>query len=131
MGTDGRQACAIVSRMFPFERLVVWQAAHALAVRLYRDVTPWEDRDLRAQIRRCAASVPANIAEGAGSESQPQFAKYVGFANASASELRYHLRFAHDVGLISPARYAEYDEAATSIRRMLNSLQKRLRHPSP
>lgn len=113
--------------MFPFERLEVWSLAHALAVELFRVTVPWREWELKSQLRRCSASVAANIAEGAGAASQPLFSRFIGIAQGSATELRYHLLYARDVGLLAPERYKELDARAQRVRRMLVGLQTALR----
>ncbi|MGH6914025.1 MAG: four helix bundle protein [Gemmatimonadales bacterium] len=53
--------------MQPFRKLKVWQKAHALTLELYRITRafPTEERyGLTSQVRRSAASVGANLAEG-------------------------------------------------------------------
>lgn len=113
--------------MHPFERLIAWQRAHAVAVELYSLSAAWRDWDLRSQLRRCASSVAANIAEGAGCESQAAFARFIAFAQASASELRYHLRYAHDVGLLPATAFTDLDHRTQEVSRMLVALHRRLR----
>lgn len=112
--------------MFPFERLLVWQRAHRFAVDLYARSAEWPDRELQVQIRRAAQSVAAIIAEGAGCESQGQFARYLGFAQASSSEVRNHLRFAREIGTVSPDAWSQLDEAMQEIRKMLHALRLRV-----
>ncbi len=113
--------------MFPFERLEVWRRAHEVAVALHATTSSWRDWGLRSQMRRCAVSVAAIIAEGAGCESQPLFARYLAVAQASASELRYHLRFARDVGSLGDDEHAHLDAAVEEVRRMLTGLSRRVR----
>lgn len=113
--------------MQPFEQLLVWQKAHAVAVALFQASTPWREFELRAQLRRCAMSVAANIAEGAGTDSAGLFARYLSHAQASASELRYHLRLAHDVGLMTTTDHSEFDTRVQEVRRMLHGLTLRIR----
>ena len=78
-------------------------------------------------MRRCAISVAANIAEGAGSDSELHFARYVGIARASAAELRYHLIYARDVGYVTADAYAALDDELDQIRRMLTVLARTIR----
>jgi four helix bundle protein len=97
--------------MFPFERLLVWQPSHRFAV------------DLHAQPRRATRSVAANVAEGAGSDSQGQFARDLSFAQASASEVRNRLRFAPDIGPIPPEARSQQGEEMQEVRKMLHVLR--------
>ena len=112
--------------MHPFEKLLVWQRAHALAVRLHGISAPWRDFAMRDQVRRAAYSVPANIAEGAGGDSQRHLAKYVGIALASAAELRSLIILARDVSLLDTRSAAALDDEAEQLRRMLMALRKRV-----
>ena len=54
--------------MSAHERLVAWQRSHELVLAVYRITAGWpvaERYGLRAQVRRAAVSIPADIAEGA------------------------------------------------------------------
>jgi four helix bundle protein len=119
--------------MHPYQRLVVWQRAHTLAASLYDAAALDESPRYRAlvdQLRRCAGSIAANIAEGAGSGSQSSFARYLGIALASAHELESHLLLARDVGCATPANSARYAMSIESIKRMLTVLQRRVKTPT-
>jgi four helix bundle protein len=112
-----------------FRELLVWQKAHALTLALYkvtRDFPRDERYGLIAQVRRAAASVPANLAEGCGRRTTADFGRFVQMAIGSASELEYHLVLAADLGFLPPDQYAELDGRATEVKRMLTGLAKKL-----
>lgn len=116
----------------PYQRLVVWQRAHQLAVSLYEAAALDESQRYRSlvdQIRRCAASISANIAEGAGSSSQTSFARYLGIALGSAHELENHFLLARDIGCASGAKSEGYLASIESIKRMLTALQRTVKTP--
>jgi four helix bundle protein len=74
--------------------LVVWQKAHGFVLRVYSlsATFPHDERfGLTAQIRRAAASIPANIAEGFRRRSRPEKARFMNIAEASLQEARYYL----------------------------------------
>jgi four helix bundle protein len=76
--------------MKDFRDLLVWQKAHSLTLASYRvtDAFPKaETYGLTIQIRRCAASVAANIAEGCGKRGNGEFQRFLNIACGSASEL--------------------------------------------
>jgi four helix bundle protein len=95
-----------------FRRLTVWQRAHKLTLDVYRlaATLPASERfGLAAQLRRAAASVAANIAEGCGrrnsSGGNGELIRFLHIAMGSAMELEYHMLLAHDIGLITDAQH--------------------------
>jgi len=63
-----------------FRNLVVWQKAMELAVAVYHitsDFPKAEMYGLTAQMRRCAASLPSNIAEGSGRATRRDSAQFI------------------------------------------------------
>jgi four helix bundle protein len=118
--------------MFPFERLHVWGKAHAVGVALIRisQTSVVHRGPILTEVVRTACSVCSNIAEGAGSETSAQFARYLGIARASAYELEAQLLLARDGGLI-PADVADPLIAeVTQVKRILITLQRRVRAKS-
>lgn len=113
--------------MHPYERLIVWQRAHELAVAIHRVTMHWPDDGLRGQVRRSARSVAANIAEGSGALTAAQFARFLGIALASLHETDYHLRFAADVGVLSAADRQRFAVDLLEVKRMLLALHRAVR----
>ena len=70
-------------------------------------------------MRRAAAAIPANLAEGSGRNTQPELARYCGIALGSANELEYHLLLARDLGYIGPAEHARVTDDLAQLKRML------------
>jgi four helix bundle protein len=65
--------------MHKFKELLVWQKAVDLAVDIYKIASRFpkeEQYGLTSQVKRCAVSVPSNIAEGAGRNSDGEFAHF-------------------------------------------------------
>jgi four helix bundle protein len=93
--------------MQDFRNLEVWKWAHGLTLRTYRitEVFPkTEIFGLVSQLRRAAASIGANLAEGCG-RTQAEFARFVQIALGSASEVEYPLLLAHDLGFLGTSEY--------------------------
>ena len=107
--------------MKDFKKIQVWQKAHELVLRIYQ-VTMLFPKDelygLTSQIRRAASSIPANIAEGCGRNTQIELARFVHIASGSASELEYHLLLARDLGFIEVPVFMELDSSVNEIKRM-------------
>jgi four helix bundle protein len=86
--------------MEDFKNLRVWAKAHELTLSVYqrtRDFPKEEMYGLTSQMRRSAASVGANIAEGCGRRSDGEMRRFLQIARGSASELEYHLLLAKDL----------------------------------
>ncbi len=73
-------------------------------------------------MRRCAASIAANIAEGCGKRSNGEFQRFLTIAAGSASELEYHFLLAKDLGLLATVEYENLNSAVLEVKRMLASL---------
>ena len=116
--------------MRDFRSLKVWEKSHLLTLQIYKmtKMFPREEMyGLTSQIRRSCASIPANIAEGCGTDSDAEMARYLRIAMASASELEYHILLAHDLELITTANYNTVNDEVTQIKRMLTPFIRRLR----
>jgi four helix bundle protein len=115
--------------MRDYRDLQVWSKAHQLTLAVYKrtKVFPLDERfGLTSQIRRAAASIGANLAEGCGRRSDGEFGRFVQIAMGSAVELSYHLLLARDLGLLSPAEFAPLHSETDEISRMLSGLQSKL-----
>jgi len=76
--------------MHDFKKLLVWQKAMNVTEKVYHLSAnfPREEKyGLTSQIRRCAVSIPSNIAEGAGRNTEGEFKNFLGIASGSANEL--------------------------------------------
>ena len=88
---------------------------------------PEERYGLTNQVRRSAASVPANIAEGAGRRTDTDFARFVDYALGSVNETQYHLLLARDLGLLASETHKRLLAELREIRMMTGALAQRLR----
>jgi four helix bundle protein len=94
--------------------------------RISREFPPDERFGLVSQLRRSAASIPANIAEGSGRNSDREFSRFLTIATGSASETEYHILLAHDLKFIRDKDFAELDRRINEIKRMLCGFMKKL-----
>lgn len=90
-----------------YRDLRVWREAMTLAEVAYRHTKQFprdEMFGLTAQIRRAAASIPANIAEGYGRESTGNYIQFLRVAQGSCKEVETHALLAGRVleGISSP-----------------------------
>lgn len=116
-----------------FRELGVWQKAHRLTLAVYGDTAGFprdEVYGLTGQMRRCSASIAANIAEESGRGSDADLARFLHIALGSANELEYHLLLAHDLGFLDDTRHNALTADATELQRMLATFIHRLKPPA-
>jgi len=118
--------------MRDFRTLNVWQKAHVLTLEVYAASQTFpmsELYGLTGQLRRSAASIPANIAEGCGRTGEVELTRFMTIAMGSASEVEYHLLLARDLGILAEDQYAELNVHVIEVKRMLAAFTKRLHIP--
>lgn len=110
--------------MKDFRSLKVWEKAHSLTLSIYKSTEGFPKQELYAltnQIQRSAVSIPANIAEGCGKDSDAELKRYFLIAMGSSSELDYLLLLAYDLGYLLETTYQSMQNNLTEIRKMLNA----------
>jgi four helix bundle protein len=112
-----------------YRELDVWQVAMELAERCYHATKAFPKNELfgmTSQIRRAAASIPANIAEGQGRNHTKEFLNYLSIARGSLMELETHLILSDRIGLLKEAKVETLLVLTDRISRMLSRLRKSL-----
>jgi four helix bundle protein len=82
-------------------------------------------------LRRSAASIGANLAEGSGRQTDNEMARFLRIALGSASELDYHLLLSHDLGFLKDEDHQQSSRQLTSVRKMLRSLLSAIEKVQP
>lgn len=115
-----------------YERLLVWQKAHSLTLDVYRITARFpvaEQYGLTSQLRRAAASIGANIAEGNSRLSLNEYRQFLSIARGSANEVDYFVILSCDLGYITAEVSLALRERCEEIKRMItgliNSVDKR------
>lgn len=124
---------SVLITMRNFRKLLVWDKSHQLTLSLYKLTSNFPKEELYglvSQMRRAASSVPSNIAEGCGRNSQAEFARFLIIALGSASELEYQILLSGDLGFIDTIKSKELKSDVTEIKRMLSSLLKKVQAES-
>ena len=118
--------------------LKVWQGAMELAVASYKITSsfPKDERyALTSQIRRAAASVPANIAQGQGRRTTGDYLRFLAIARGSLMELETHVRLGTLLGYLDGVCETRLLRLSQEVGRMLNglmgALEARQSHPDP
>jgi len=119
--------------MQDFRRLKVWQKGHQLTLGIYQSTARFPRAELfglTSQMRRAAASIPANIAEGCGRSGKVELGRFLQISMGSASEVEYHLMLAHDLGLLADPEHKRLEAQTVELKRMISSLIVSLRSHS-
>ena len=114
--------------MQDFRNLEVWSRAHKLTLRIYALTERFPRSEmfgLSSELRRAAASVPTNLAEGHG-RTQAEFGRFVQISFGSACEVEYQLLLARDLGYLVPDEYQAVIDEVMRLKRMLSALINRL-----
>ena len=116
--------------MKDFKELNVWAKAHQMTICIYQETRCFPKEELyglTSQLRRAAASIGANIAEGCGRRSDGEFTRFLQIARGSASEVEYHLLLARDLHFLREDCFRKLDGQVVEVQRMLTSLVDRVR----
>ena len=116
--------------MHNFEKLKIWQKAMDVAVEVYKVslLLPVDEKfNLIHQIKKCAVSIPSNIAEGSGRNSNKEFIQFLGIANGSTFELITQLILAKRLSLVSEDIIQPIINQLVEISNMNFSFQKSLK----
>ncbi len=120
--------------MKDFRQLRVWENSHTLTLEIYKVSKGFPKEELyglTSQMRRSAASIPTNIAEGCGREGNREFARFLQIAMGSAFELDYQLLLAKDLQYINSDKYSLHYDKIDKVKRQLALLLRKVRNCSP
>jgi four helix bundle protein len=114
--------------MQDFHQLNVWKKAHGLVLRVYKasdDLPASENFGLVLNLRRSAAAIARSIAEGAGRDSDVEFAAELKKARAAGHDLEYNLLLSRDLGFLAARLHDELNAEVIEVRKMISGLVKR------
>lgn len=106
-----------------YTELEVWKTARAFAADVYKLSAAFpkeETYGLTSQIRRCAISVPSNIAEGSGRQHPKETIQFLTVARGSLYELETQLYVSYDIGFISELQLAESISKVEVLGKLIN-----------
>jgi four helix bundle protein len=112
-----------------FRELKVWEKAHRIVIDVYKLTTDFPNHEqygLVSQLRRAAVSIPANIAEGCGRNSQKELRRFLEMALGSANEVEYLFYLSQELGYTESKVIDSMIDQIVEVKRMLTGLNKRL-----
>jgi len=110
--------------MKTYTELFVWQKSMELVTSVYRETRNFPKEEiygLTSQVRRCAVSIPSNIAEGFGRKSQQDFIRFLKISMGSLFELQTQLRIAKNLEYFEEVKFNTVFEETREIERMLSA----------
>jgi len=116
--------------MKDFRQIQVWHKAHQLVLDVYcltRDFPSEEKYGITSQIRRAAASIPTNIAEGCGRSSDKDFARFLQMSYGSVNEVDYLLLLAKDLLILGSELYERINNNLVEVKKMLAALIRKVK----
>lgn len=116
--------------MQDFRNLDVWHKAHELAIDVHKTLVRHKrvDSHMRSQLSKAARSIPANLVEGCGKDSQAELARYADMSIGSSSEVEYWVLLAKDLGYFPHTDFDRLTTNTIQVRKMLFGLRKGIRN---
>jgi four helix bundle protein len=108
-----------------YKELDVWKKARAFVKEIYiitRDFPNEEKYGLMSQMRRCAVSIPSNIAEGYGRQFKKETVQFLHISRGSLYELETQMYIAYDLSFISEEKLNKLLADLEECRRLLSGL---------
>jgi len=114
-----------------YKKYEVWQQAHALTLFVYKDVIPGlpksEQYELSSQLKRAVYSIPLNIAEGCGRNSDKDFVHFLDIALGSLNEVEYCFILLYDLEYINKEKLDNVNPILNQLKAKLINLIKSIR----
>ena len=113
-----------------YRRFRAWHACHTFTLAAYAVTRRWpsdEKYGLTSQLRRCAVSAEANIAEGSAKRGSAEFARFLDIAHGSLSEAECLLEIARDLGYLVVAEWTGIESKRLTAARQTAGLMAAVR----
>ena len=113
--------------MRDFKKYDIWQLSHSLTLKLYKITSDFPKEELyglSSQIRRAAASIPTNISEGCGRNSDKEFNQFLNIALGSANETEYLLILSKDLNYINNEVFENLEKEINTIKSKIYKLKQ-------
>jgi four helix bundle protein len=116
--------------MKDFKSLKIWQKGIKLVVEIYKLTKEFPQEELyglTSQMRRSAISIPSNIAEGSGRNSDKDFNRFLDISLGSSFELETQIIIARELEFLSNEDFLKLSDKVQEEQKMITGLQKSLR----
>jgi four helix bundle protein len=117
--------------MHRYKELEVWKLSVDMVEEIYKITKNFPENEefgITSQIRRSAISIPSNIAEGAGKNTNGDFCRYLAIASGSCNELETQLIISARLKYLKDKQHDALIFRINRVQNMLYRLQKSLRN---
>ena len=117
-------------KMSNFRNLQVWQKSMTLTTKIYFSTRKFPNEEifgLTSQIRRSAISIPSNIAEGFGRDSNKEYLRFLNVSIASLFELQTQLEIGKNIEYLTEQEFNKIYEDSRELERMLVSFINKIK----
>ena len=115
--------------MRDFKKYDIWILSHAFTLEIYKITSSFPKEEiygLTSQIRRSSSSIPTNISEGCGRNSDKEFNQFLNIALGSANETEYLLILSNDLNYISEEIFKNSEIQINTIKSKIYKLKEKL-----
>ena len=116
--------------MRDFKKYDIWKLGHSFTLEIYSLTKkfPKDERyGLTSQIRRASSSIPTNISEGCGRESDSEFNRFLTIALGSATESEYLIILSKELNYINLTSFEKLNSEINIIKQKIYSLKQKLK----
>jgi four helix bundle protein len=116
--------------MRDFKKYNIWTLGHSFTLEVYsltKNFPKEEIYGLTSQIRRASSSIPTNISEGCGRDSDAEFNRFLTIALGSASESEYLLILSKELNYIDTSSFEKLNSDINMIKQKIYSLKQKLK----
>tara|TARA_A100000171_G_scaffold47762_1_gene54241 strand:+ start:28293 stop:28643 length:351 start_codon:yes stop_codon:yes gene_type:complete len=116
--------------MRDFRKYDIWKLSHELTLDIYTISNSFPNSEIygiTSQIRRASASIPTNISEGCGRDSDSEFNRFLTIAVGSANETEYLLILSHDLKYIDSSTFEIVSKQVNTLKKKIYTLKQKLK----
>ena len=115
--------------MRDFKKYDIWQLSHELTLEVYKITSIFPKEELfgiTSQLRRATSSIPTNISEGCGRNSDREFNQFLNIALGSALETEYLLILSKDLNYLNQEKFQDLELKINNIKSKIYKLKQKL-----
>jgi four helix bundle protein len=121
------------SKIKSYRELIIWQKSIQIVTNIYKLTRNFPKKKLFgliSQMRMCTISIPSNIAEGFGRNSQGDFKRFLNIALGSTYELKTQIEISLNLEYLNIENYKKLMESSVVLEKMTNSLASKIKAKS-